>query len=115
MHLQCIIKIVNGEVKESGRWYDSDGTWGEYEYSGQINTGGSCPAFGQENDEPWVEPWQVKTGCPNPICPEPMLDIIDKWSRYDKWSQTKDWFFSVDIYFVSTISIINSGIFYVSK
>lgn len=88
---------MNGEVKESGRWYDSDGTWGQYEYIGQINTGGSCPAIGQDNDEPWVEPWQVKMGCPNPICPEQMLDITDKWSRFDKWSQTKNGFYSMNM------------------
>ena len=79
------LKIVNGKVEESGYWYDSDGTWGTYGYGADVkevvNTEASCPAIGQDRDEPWVESWEVKRGCPKPICPKPMLDITDKWTR----------------------------------
>ena len=76
---------MDGKVQESGTWHDSDGTWGTYGYDADVkevvNTEGSCPAIGQERDEPWVESWEVKKGCPKPICPEPMLSITDKWTR----------------------------------
>jgi hypothetical protein len=79
------LKIVNGKVEESGTWHDSDGTWGTYGYDADVkevvSTEGSCPAIGQERDEPWVEAWEVKKGCPKPQCPAPMLDITDKWIR----------------------------------
>ena len=83
--VQMFFQIVDGEVKESGTWHDSDGTWGTYGYAADVkevvNTEGSCPAIGQDRDEPWVESWEVKNGCPKPICPQPMLDITDKWTR----------------------------------
>ena len=46
-----------------------------------VSTEGSCPAIGEDKDEPWVEAWEVKKGCPAPICPAPMLHITDKWIR----------------------------------
>merc|ERR1712110_310041 len=79
------IKIADGKVVEQGTWTASDGTWGTYGYDAdvkQVVSGeGSCPAIGQERDEPWVEARTTKKGCPAPICPSPMLDITDKWVR----------------------------------
>lgn len=81
------LAIVNGKVEESGKWFDSNGEWGTYGYDADVkevvNTEASCPAIGQERDEPWVDAWEVKKGCPAPICPQPMLDITDKWTRLD--------------------------------